>query len=62
MSFGWPSQSPDFNPIEHLCRELKTAVHRRSPSNLDRALEDLWRRMAGNPQVQVCVIPEITGG
>ena len=30
----WPSQSPDFSPIKHLCRDLKMAVHRRSPSNL----------------------------
>ncbi len=29
-----PSQSPDLNPLEHLCRDLKMAVHRRSPSNL----------------------------
>ena len=30
----WPSQSPDLNPIHHFWRDLKMAVHRRSPSNL----------------------------
>ncbi|CAJ0967759.1 unnamed protein product [Ranitomeya imitator] len=30
----WPSQSPDLNPIKNLWKELKTAVHKRSPSNL----------------------------
>ncbi|KAI4890227.1 hypothetical protein NFI96_001245 [Prochilodus magdalenae] len=30
----WPSQSPDLNPIQHLWRDLKMAVHQRSPSNL----------------------------
>ncbi len=27
--------SPDLNPIEHLWRDLKTAVGRRHPSNLN---------------------------
>ncbi|MGH0186727.1 UNVERIFIED_CONTAM: hypothetical protein FKN15_022402 [Acipenser sinensis] len=30
----WPSQSPDLNPIGNLWRDLKIAVHRRSPANL----------------------------
>uniref|UniRef100_A0AAQ4P3Q7 Tc1-like transposase DDE domain-containing protein n=1 Tax=Gasterosteus aculeatus aculeatus TaxID=481459 RepID=A0AAQ4P3Q7_GASAC len=45
----WPSQSPDLNPIEDLWRDLKMAVHRRSPSNL-MDLELLQRRMRETAQ------------
>ncbi len=31
----WPAMSPDLNPIEHQWRNLKTAVGRRHPSNLN---------------------------
>ncbi|KAI3374619.1 hypothetical protein L3Q82_021193 [Scortum barcoo] len=44
----WPSQSPDLNPIEHLWRDLKMAVHQRSPSNLtelERICKEEWQRI-----------------
>ena len=43
----WPSQSLDFNPNEHLWRDLKIAVHRRS-TNLaepERFSHEEWTRM-----------------
>ncbi|KAG2460189.1 TCB1 transposase, partial [Polypterus senegalus] len=45
----WPSQSPDLNPIEHLWRDLKMAVHRRFPSNLmelERCCKVEWVKLA----------------
>ncbi|KAG2471328.1 TCB1 transposase, partial [Polypterus senegalus] len=45
----WPSQSPDLNPIGHLWRDLKMAVHRRFPSNrmeLERCCKEEWAKLA----------------
>ena len=39
-----PSQSPDLNPIEHLWRDLKIAVQKRSPSNL-RICREEWEQL-----------------
>ncbi|XDV35461.1 hypothetical protein PO909_005404 [Leuciscus waleckii] len=48
----WPSQSPDLNPIEHLWRDLKMAVHQRLPSNLTElhqlhdAIMSIWTKIS----------------
>ncbi|KAG2456454.1 TCB1 transposase, partial [Polypterus senegalus] len=45
----WPSQRPDLNPIKHLWRDLKMAVHRRFPSNLmelERCCKEEWAKLA----------------
>ncbi len=44
----WPSQSRDLNPIEHLWRGPKMAVHQRLPSNLtelERICKEEWQRI-----------------
>ena len=44
----WPSQSPDLNPIEHLWKDLKMAVHRRLPSNLmelEKYCQEKWLKL-----------------
>ncbi|KAG2468483.1 TC1A transposase, partial [Polypterus senegalus] len=45
----WSSQSQDLNPIEHLWRDLKMAVHRRFPSNLmelEWCCKEEWAKLA----------------
>ncbi|KAG2457038.1 TCB1 transposase, partial [Polypterus senegalus] len=45
----WPSQTPDLNPIQHLSRDLKMAVHRCFPSNLvelERCCKEEWAKLA----------------
>ncbi|KAG2463250.1 TCB1 transposase, partial [Polypterus senegalus] len=45
----WPSQSPALNPIKHLWRDLKMAVHRHFPSNmmeLERCCKEEWVKLA----------------
>uniref|UniRef100_A0AAZ3RZL6 Tc1-like transposase DDE domain-containing protein n=1 Tax=Oncorhynchus tshawytscha TaxID=74940 RepID=A0AAZ3RZL6_ONCTS len=44
----WSSQSPVLNPIEHLWRDLKIDVKRRSPSNLtdlERICREEWEEL-----------------
>ncbi len=44
----WPSLSPDLNPIKHIWRDLKMAVHQRLPSNLtalERICKEEWQRI-----------------
>jgi hypothetical protein len=67
----WPSQSPDLNSIEHLLRDLKTAVQRRSPSNLtelERICREEWEKIpkyrcaklvASYPKILEAVMPNV---
>ncbi|KAG2456474.1 TCB1 transposase, partial [Polypterus senegalus] len=54
----WPNQSPDLNPIEHLWRDLKMAVHRRFTSNLmepERCWKEEWAKLAKNSCAKLVV-------
>ena len=44
----WPIQSPDWNPIKYLWRDLKIAVQQCSPSNLtehERICREEWEKL-----------------
>ena len=59
----WPSQSPDWNPIKCLLRDLKIAVQWHSSSNLtelERICREKWEKL---PKYRCCsIIPKKTQG
>ena len=61
-----PSQSPDTNVMEHICRELKVSVHQQSQSKPDEAWEDPQSRIVENWQIKLCkghcVVPKKSRG
>ena len=53
----WPSMSPDLNPIEHLWKMLKIAVHEHNVSNKEEAWEvcqQEWKKLG--PQCKTLVV------
>ena len=53
----WPSQSPDFNPIKHLWRDLKIAVQQHSSSNLtelERICREEWEKLHKSKKTGGC--------
>ena len=49
----WPSQSPDLNLIEHLCREMNVQVAQRQPRNIT-ALEEICMEEWAKIPTTVC--------
>uniref|UniRef100_A0AAZ3RFJ0 Tc1-like transposase DDE domain-containing protein n=1 Tax=Oncorhynchus tshawytscha TaxID=74940 RepID=A0AAZ3RFJ0_ONCTS len=59
----WPSQSPDLNPIEKPWKELKTAVHKCSPSNLTELelfCKEEWEKISVSRCAKLIDIPQAT--
>ena len=52
-TLNWPSQSPDLNPIENLCNNLKVKVHKRNPQNI-KQLEELCMEEWGKVMLDQC--------
>ena len=63
----WPPNSPDMNPIEHLWRVLKAALHKRYPDTrtlpggpeavrevLEQRLKEVWQEIG--PEVLTVLI------
>ncbi|KAJ4944733.1 hypothetical protein JOQ06_013273 [Pogonophryne albipinna] len=61
-----PSQSPDLNPIEHLCRELKLPEAKHQPQNLkglERVFREEWTNILPEMSVEAIGVslPSVVG-